>query len=344
MSTLLPKLSKRTRAIVFILVFIYLFVLAPTLPIINPYKPILRSARINWKPCDNTKLTSLHKDSLDKIIHDRLQWGQERYYWKECQENPCQRDSFMVSSPLTGEKTIENAPLPFFHNIIAYYGIARPFPHSRFDMMGPIQPEVCHLIQIGETEDESRQICILDDDSSCSVFSIGSNNQWEFEQSIAGLSKKCEIHTFDCTVKEAIIPNDIEARVRFYNTCLSDKDELSNGLQYTTLSSMVNAAGGKTPTLLKMDIEGFEWIALLNIIESAKDHYQKTGEDILPAQIALEVHYTHISWSYGSLSARQLLAYFNRLFFEGGYVLAARRPRLNGCFFCEEILLVKAKC
>ena len=56
----------------------------------------------------------------------------------------------------------------------------------------------------------------------CVVVSIGSNNQWGFEEAVAS-SSHCRVETFDCTV-DATVPAPLRSRVTFHPFCLGVRD------------------------------------------------------------------------------------------------------------------------
>ena len=68
--------------------------------------------------------------------------------------------------------------------------VTEPIGHRRFDIMMPAVQEVCsHLMRIGNQGDGGKLICGLDriphtEETPCIVYSIGSNNQWDFETDI----------------------------------------------------------------------------------------------------------------------------------------------------------------
>ena len=154
----------------------------------------------------------------------------------------------------------------------------------------------------------------------------------------------CTIHTFDCTVAVPKPPRAIANRVVFHRVCLDASDYTSpDGREFRSLPSLLTLAGGVVPILFKMDIEGYEWAVMHAMVEAGVKHREKTGEDIIPDQIAVEVHYANAPWTWRAFEKRDLLVYFNHLFFKGGYVLAQRRDNLE-CASCSDFLLVKAMC
>ena len=95
----------------------------------------------------------------------------------------------------------------------------------------------------------------------CSVFSIGSNNKWNFEEAIHAATN-CTIDTFDCTIN-GIVPDSINNRTRFHKYCLSPFSfrDHKNGVEYNTLSELnkiSNIVNG--PDYLKIDVEVNKWI------------------------------------------------------------------------------------
>lgn len=89
---------------------------------------------------------------------------------------------------------------------------------------GPMIPECGSLTVFGDEKknyDEVKRFCFPPqlNTNSCVVFSVGSNNKWDFEEYMFRASK-CKIETFDCTV-DGIVPVDIQNRTRFHKVCLS---------------------------------------------------------------------------------------------------------------------------
>ena len=81
-----------------------------------------------------------------------------------------------------------------------------PEGHQRFEYLGPVAPQCMHLESFGIGDNEKRA-CQLNEllrnsptSNNCTVVSLGSNNQWGFEQAIYQNLSDCKIHTFDCTV------------------------------------------------------------------------------------------------------------------------------------------------
>jgi hypothetical protein len=91
----------------------------------------------------------------------------------------------------------------------------------------------------------------------CLIYSVGSNNDFQFEQAILkDVSSRCEIHVFDHTVQT---PTNKPGAVHFHLWGLSNVDSADGKMK--TLHSMVAALGhqGRTLDVFKVDCEGCEW-------------------------------------------------------------------------------------
>ena len=145
--------------------------------------------------------------------------------------------------------------------------------------------------------DEAKIICGLEelqDDTNCVAYSIGGNNQWEFELDIISRTK-CNVHTFDCTGDVTRFHKPDHSRIHFHHICLSDRYaapnlacDKSRGLcgAMMTLKEIQTMLNHSRIDFLKMDIEGYEW----PVFESW--YAMSLGEKwVLPMQIAAEIHY-----------------------------------------------------
>lgn len=212
----------------------------------------------------------------------------------------------------------------------------QPYGWKRYDLMGPLAQ--CPSIVSYGYGDEEKRFCLnkqkLEADPGCVVFSLGSNNQWGFEEAMVSATK-CRIHTFDCTV-EGRIPSHVTDRVTFHKLCLGPPSKTTPEAKFVTFQQMLEIAGVRHVTLLKMDIEGFEFEALQEMLRSVE----------MPEQMAIEFHYATPFKAYfhgRDLTPSEMYAFFNDMFFRGGYLVADRRKN-DGCPHCEEVLLVKATC
>ena len=222
--------------------------------------------------------------------------------------------------------------------------------HRRFDAF----PEVasCNRTCVGGecSADESKIVCGLSLlKAPCVVYSIGSNNQWEFELDVLSLTP-CEVHTFDCTGPlQRYHPPDNQ-RLHFHHACIAAKNSFpsrdsSMQGQIWSLETAQQKLAHARLDLLKMDIEGFEW----SILESWSTLDPHGSQPVaLPMQILVEVHYrTQMKdladkdfEDFKSASDMvRLSSRLNRL----GYFTAVN-DRNPYCPHCTELTLMKARC
>jgi hypothetical protein len=196
----------------------------------------------------------------------------------------------------------------------------------RYEMFGPIGGCRDGLKKYGSKTDGHKWLCGVDatlQQDGCVIYSIGSNNEFDFEESMLR-STACDIHTFDCTVVPELkrIQGNTKNRVKFHKWCLSDrnfKDE--NGNEFFTLPSVQAKLGHDKIDLLKMDIEGWEW--------GVYSGFKKF--DKLPYQITTELHLTafwnsagdrgtgKLPWAGRAMSLAEAAAW-GRRFYDLGYV------------------------
>ncbi|TPX59065.1 hypothetical protein PhCBS80983_g02723 [Powellomyces hirtus] len=114
-------------------------------------------------------------------------------------------------------------------------------------------------------------------DKKCVIYSLGSNNQFDFEQEMHRLFPSCAIHTFDCTGDWS------DPSTTYHKWCIGGKDEIdSQGRQYKRVSTISKELGVETVSLLKMDIENFEWAFFLDLLNEPVENR--------PMQILVEFH------------------------------------------------------
>lgn len=210
--------------------------------------------------------------------------------------------------------------------------LGRPTAYWKmFDAFGPVVDPCPQLRLLGEGDEEKR-ICWNEDVSKegCVVFSVGSNNQWTFEETVVAKTP-CVIHTFDCTVAYPNPPTSVKDRVTFHKLCVGGKDGPRKDM--VTYRGLVEAAGGKGPSYLKFDAEGFEY-------ETFAAFFQDAKSSEMPQQIALEVHFQS---AFFDLDEKALLAFSNMLFIKGGYVIVHRRDNVDA-YTASELLFAKVSC
>ena len=213
-----------------------------------------------------------------------------------------------------------------------------PHSWSIYDLLGPISPGCPTLRSFGSGDLEKR-ICWneeMSQDDECVVFSLGSNNEFEFEQDIAKQTP-CKFEVFDCTIAGRV-PTDIDARTTYHDVCIAGKAFVDDkGREYKTWTQLVEMSN--MPTYLKMDVEGFEFPAIRSMLGDGSKRPK-----YLPHQIALEIHL----WSYYALPHRVRMAgeimEFSKYMFEvGGYMLVDRRDN-DQCAHCSELVFARIDC
>ena len=224
-----------------------------------------------------------------------------------------------------------------------------PMGYERNNFLGPIGPNCKTDFEKYGVGDEEKRACGLTQiikmekemnaKSECIIYSIGSNNQWGFEEAIFEKTN-CRVETFDCTTPATIKPPEaIQSRVRYHNICLGSE----NKGKFKTWKGLHEITGIKTaPTFLKMDIEGFEFAAIQIMIDEGY---------LLPLQIAMELHIGNRlepigvngepSWSGKDVTTGEIAAFMQYMHEFGGYYLVDRR---DNCGHCAEILLAKLNC
>jgi len=92
-------------------------------------------------------------------------------------------------------------------------------------------------------------------DQECVVYSVGSNNNFGFEQALLKSLPHCKVFTFDPTVKEPRIPQDISEALEFRKWGVSGKDDGD----YMLLTTIMRKLGHSHIDILKIDVEGHEF-------------------------------------------------------------------------------------
>jgi hypothetical protein len=94
--------------------------------------------------------------------------------------------------------------------------------------------------------------------NSCIVYSMGSCNQFDFEERVRHIAPGCEIHTFDPTFAESGIGKP------FYDAYHGDYgfggiDNTEERFPVKSLPTIMKELGHKHVDYLKIDVEGYEW-------------------------------------------------------------------------------------
>ncbi|KAI9105562.1 methyltransferase domain-containing protein [Phlyctochytrium arcticum] len=181
--------------------------------------------------------------------------------------------------------TILSLPTEKLHRYVGSGAHAYLANWKIFDLFKPTyECNSMDLLRIGgpsKVTDTGKWICTdkmnFGQDNKCVIFSLGSNNQFDFEQEMHRLFPSCAIHTFDCTGTWS------DPSTTYHKLCIAGKEEVNQkGWQYKRLSTIKKELGVDTVSLLKMDIENYEWAFFIDLL--------KEPVESRPMQILVEFH------------------------------------------------------
>ena len=170
---------------------------------------------------------------------------------------------------------------------IPLYADGRHADRGVLDYMGAVKASCCTFAPFG-TGDGEKILCENANGFAterCWVLSVGCAGKWSFESSVIRQTQ-CHVHTFDCT-GDWTVPKELQSRVTLHKICLGEKEERRPEGDFRTWQQIIQMGSGsgsvRMPAVAKMDIEGYEYPVLRSLVDTAVD-------DILPEQLALEVH------------------------------------------------------
>eukprot|EP01084_Bolivina_argentea_P188034 323772_1 len=120
--------------------------------------------------------------------------------------------------------------------------------------------------------------------NECIVYSIGSDNQYHFEQAVYGMNSNCKIFVFDHTVQQFNVPLNIQNNVISHNIGIGHRS-LGNkrgGNHIYTLPKMMSLYNHSHIDILKIDVEGNEFLSLFYLDKF--NRFPSIG------QLLLEIH------------------------------------------------------
>lgn len=152
--------------------------------------------------------------------------------------------------------------------------------HARYSLFEPFVhcPPNTALTRLGDGDGGKWACMPFAEGNDCVVYSLGSNNNYEFEEAILNTTG-CNVYTFDCTVKG----RSIHPRHHFYKWCVGGEGSKVGpyASSIKTLGEIVKELKHSHIDLFKMDIEGCEF-----------DVFASWNEDFyLPRFVLFELHY-----------------------------------------------------
>lgn len=287
----------------------------------------------------------LANDELNKVCNSVLSYFDEDQVWNHLNQRNNMKKSYEMQFAKS-QKMRENPEDDFNINKNMRTSRKNILTKSLYHSLLKSQLQCNNLVSFGNG-DEEKKYCVRDQDLSadCIIFSLGSNNQFDFEKGIIERTN-CLVYIFDCTVNNWKIPKEIITRVKYFSVCLGEYDTITDGRKFESYKSILRYSKGRKPKLMKIDIEGYEYDAISTMLFDARKVRIEENKDILPDQIAMEVH------NYRSPQRRQKdmttkpfeIYHFGELLHQiGGYAfLHERKNPINPNH--SEILLVKVFC
>jgi len=209
-----------------------------------------------------------------------------------------------------------------------------------YDLLGPVA-NICPWELDVFDQRNLKAVCgIPKNDENCIIISLGSANDFFFEEDIFKRTK-CKVKTFDCTVNIKV-PKDLRSRVEGFRICMGPKDEVLNQEVYQGINNPVPGSGftfyswptllahvnlSQSPEIVKMDIEAMEFSVIRSIFSSLK---------LFPSMFVMELH-------FGEMSTVQEALLFVNYLHTAGYVLMARTDN-KLCSSCTEVLYKRIFC
>lgn len=295
--------------------------------------------------CGANTLSSSNANNVYKISINQEHY--EDHSMRLCEQNPFAK-SFNMSLETYGEALdtwIKNKVE--IEKALVEKGRDHSHTHMRFEafeVMGACNEVDCIGGACGR--DVSKTACGVKDtlEEPCVVYSIGGNNQWEFELDVLAKTP-CEVHTFDCTGNITRFQVPENPRLHFHHICLGTENKENDTGEFWTLNKMTDTLNHKQIDLLKVDIEGYEF----PLFQSWPNREHKTYErTVLPMQVLVEVHYqTQMpelsNWHRGDWKYVTDMVNLQEHLLKMGYATIFRDDN-RFCPHCSELTLVRVRC
>ena len=308
---------------------------------------LIEEYRVLSRHNPNLKLCQRNADYFDgvkmkKAVAERARWG-------------------IGSKDLAEWEAWSNAESKHFDNMSdAHLKRSNERHRTRWMFFGPVYPLCPVPLTVFGAGDEEKRFCLPESlltatRKQCQVLSIGGNNQWEFEIDVHSKSN-CSIHTFDCTVQEPNMPEEIKDRAIFHRLCIDGQRRRGAAknnpdAEFLTLTDLTSLTqGNQTPgsyhTLFKMDVEGYEWRVFREMVRELEEK-GRDAEAVLPDQLYVELHFRtlmfELQWVDRLKTAVELYQLSEALFWNLGYILTDSRPN-TVCGRCIEVLFQRVLC
>ncbi|KAK3587724.1 hypothetical protein CHS0354_042678 [Potamilus streckersoni] len=191
-----------------------------------------------------------------------------------------------------------------------------------WDYINTIQALCQRVVRIGKIEDGGKEVCADDPyrpRPPCLVYSFGINNAWDFDEDAARIFG-CEVFCFDPSMRDKAETYTYAKDITFYMIGLSATNEvLPDQWKMRTLEQIRRDLNHteRTIDILKIDIEGFEWNTLPQMVHSGTLRSVK--------QMQIELHGRGVSDKLKVL----------RMLYEDGFRIFMRDRNLN-CKYSRE--------
>jgi hypothetical protein len=142
----------------------------------------------------------------------------------------------------------------------------RKIRQTLFDELKPVALTNCVLTRVGSLHDGGYVMCgnLISGAEAAYSYGIGTEDNWGCAIATA---LKTPVHQYDCFTSSR--PRCATAPSDFHAECVGAKRETVDARPFDTLSNQIAHNGDRTKRLiLKMDVEGAEWDALLETPDS----------------------------------------------------------------------------
>jgi hypothetical protein len=156
----------------------------------------------------------------------------------------------------------------------------REIRRELFDELRPIAITNCTLKRYGDERDGGYVMCsnLMAEAKAVYSYGISGTDQWGCD-----VSEQLQLttHEYDCF--DTTRPKCSRGTLQFHEECVGDRQAVISGRPYDTIEQQFvrNGDAGK-PSIVKMDVEGSEWMALLATPDAVLDNID---------QLAIEFHH-----------------------------------------------------